>query len=228
MGELPPSDLTRMALTSLNRAKAYIYHDWTVAFIVDAFEEREGSVTRIRLNLECTSRSDFRSVHTLILISAARFSAYHSKCGETDHVGVKYFNLFIGFVIEYYLAILIRYSLYIIYVSGGIKEFVPTIDLTYKPGIPPSDDQIALWTKQVHQLNFYGFDEIISLSEEGINLMFSSLWFDASHRQTDNLLFSSHFDRFTATFGAPVVRLTSSGKAIVWLTVKSGELVVVK
>ena len=40
MGELPPSDLTRMALTSLNRAKACIYHDWTVAFIVDAFEEQ--------------------------------------------------------------------------------------------------------------------------------------------------------------------------------------------
>ena len=141
---------------------------------------------------------------------------------------MKYFNLFIGFFIEYYLAILIRYSYYIIYVSGGIKEFVPTIDLSYKPGIPPTDEQIALWTKQVHQLNFYGFDEIIALSEEGINLSFASLWYEASRRQTDNILFNGHYDRFTATFGAPVVRLTSSGKAVVWLTVKSGELVLVR
>ena len=161
-------------------------------------------------------------------LPAARFNSYYSRCAETDNVAVNYFNLLIRFLKGTYLDILTRYSHHIVYVSGGIKDFVPSLDLTYKAGNAPTDDQVVRWTKQIQSLDFYGFDEITALSEEGINLMFASLWNDATHRNSDNLLASLAIDHFNASFGAPTVRLLSSGKAIVWITVKRGEIVVVK
>ena len=102
-----------------------------------------------------------------------------------------------------------------------------SLDLTYKAGNALTDDKVVRWTKQTQSLDFYGSDKITVLSE-GINLMFASLWNDATHRNSDNLLASLAIDHFNASFGAPTVRLLSSGKAIVWITVKRGEIVVVK
>ena len=127
-----------------------------------------------------------------------------------------------------YLLILIQYLHHIVYVSGGIHDFVPSVELSYKPGVPPTDEQIVIWTKQIQQLAFYDFDEITALSEEGINRLFASLWHVESRRQNDNLLTNLAIDRFKADFSAPTIRLMSNGKAMVWVTVKKGEIVVVK
>ena len=157
---------------------------------------------------------------------AARFSRNHSECGEAPRTRT-FFNSFVDFLLQHYLEILGNHSLDIVYV-GGADIPAPTTGLLYKPGVAPTDEQIMSWTEEIHQENFYDFDEIISLSEQGINSMFSSMWSEASRRGTDEFLFEARLDNFTGTFDHPTVRLMSSGRAIVWLTAKNGELVVKK
>ena len=58
--------------------------------------------------------------------------------------------------------------------------------------------------------------------------MFSSLWSSVNRPRVDGFLFTLGLGHFMATFDHPIVRLMSSGKAIVWVRVKTGQVVVVK
>ena len=147
---------------------------------------------------------------------------------ETDSATVSYFKLLLRFMSTDYLNILTRLGLNVVWSSEGVRESVSTIDLTYKSGVSVTDEQVVAWTKQIQDLSLYGFDEITALSEEAINLMYSSLWHEASRRTTDNLLASLGLDTFSATFAAPIVRLLSNGKAIIWITTKRGEVLLPK
>ena len=158
-------------------------------------------------------------------IIAVRYSANHSECGEGEDTRSS-FDFFIGFL-ERYFQILAERSLDTIYIARTIEHAPPT-ELAYKPGIPPTDEQITSWTKQVQEESFFGFDEIVSLSEHGINSMFSSLWSDTSRQRGDASLTEWHRENFSATFDSPVVRLMTNGKAIVWVIIKSGEMRVTK
>ena len=155
---------------------------------------------------------------------AARFSTQYSSFAETDSTASRYFNLLVKFMTNSYLSILTRYSLDIVYSSEGINESVSTIDLAYKSGITATDEAITSWTKEIERLEFYGFDEITALSEEAVNLMYSSLWYEASRRQPEDLLANWSSEKFTASFGAPSIRLLSNGKAVVWITVRRGDV----
>ena len=152
----------------------------------------------------------------------------HSKRVETDSVSTYHFGLLVKFLQGNYFDILTRYSHHIIYVSGDRSEYVSTIRPAYKPGVAPSDEQITIWVNEIQRLNFYGYDEITSLSEESINLMFQLLWAKETRKSTDNLLAFWDIECFQAYFDAPIVRLLSNGKAIIWITAKSGEVEVVK
>lgn len=176
---------------------------------------------RIHAQISRTCLSD-------IVLLAARYSVQHSRRLETSDA-LKYYSLLVTFLKGNYLEILKRYSYDVVYESESIQEeFVPTIELTYKPGVPPTDDVVVAWTRQIQELRFYGYDQITALSEESINLMYSSLWEEANRRSTDNLLAKLTLDRFKASFSAPTVRLLSNGKAIIWITLKRGEMIVQK
>ena len=131
-------------------------------------------------------------------------------------------------MVNHYLSILTSYTFNIVYLSGGIRTTSPTIDLAYKPGEYPTNDDITLWTKEIHRSNFYGFDEIISLSEVGINAMFASIWSRSRRRTTESSPSRSLLSYFVTTSDAPAVRFMSNGSAIVWITVNRAELMVTR
>jgi hypothetical protein len=73
----------------------------------------------------------------------------------------------------------------------------------------------------------YGFDQIISVSEESINAMFVTLWKHARDTKTlqDDLLVEWSYEGiFSSTFDAMKVELLSDNQAIVRVSIVDGSM----
>jgi hypothetical protein len=70
-----------------------------------------------------------------------------------------------------------------------------------------------------------GFEQVITVTEETINLIFKTLWESARKSTHVDVLYKWSFEKkFTATFDHPRIQLLSGGKALIWVTLRSGSM----
>ncbi|KAF7328255.1 hypothetical protein MVEN_02565400 [Mycena venus] len=182
-----------------------IYHGWKIAFIIDVTQDKEGSVTKLKL--------DF---------STARYSRHFSIMPETIGIAVTYFEKIVKFLTIDYLDILTSYSLHVVYdvdsaigVHGGSGggETEHTAEWTdgsdeedgHRYGGGRQTGSIMIWTERVEKLTLGGYDQG------------KVLYHCFTHWKSD--LFSAHFEAID-------LRLLSNDRAIVWVNIHNGELAI--
>jgi hypothetical protein len=69
-----------------------------------------------------------------------------------------------------------------------------------------------------------GFEQVITVTEQTINVILKTLWTTARKTTTDVLYKWSYEEKFTATFEEPRIQLLSGGKALIWITLASGTM----
>ncbi|PSS11038.1 hypothetical protein PHLCEN_2v3334 [Hermanssonia centrifuga] len=212
-----------------------VYHNWTIAFVVDVVEEKEGtSITRIKLDL-----------------NTARFSSYFSTYKKTDTLVITYFNRIVKFLEVDYLDILTQYSMHVIYSvdirvsgtgfgligGGGSAEYESEAESANWTDSEAEEEHrtvrrahgnVSIFTERITSMVLYNFDQILAISEESIDSQFLSMWIKATHNQFDQSLAQWSLDLFNASFHAIKVRLLSNGKAIVCINIHQGDMAIKK
>jgi hypothetical protein len=70
-----------------------------------------------------------------------------------------------------------------------------------------------------------GFEQVITVAEETVNLIFKTLWESARKSTQVDVLYKWSFEKkFSATFEHPRIQLLSGGKALIWVTLRSGSM----
>jgi hypothetical protein len=69
-----------------------------------------------------------------------------------------------------------------------------------------------------------GFEQVITVTEQTVNVILKTLWTTARKSTTDVLYKWSYEEKFTATFEEPRIQLLSGGKALIWITLASGTM----
>ncbi|KAJ3555107.1 hypothetical protein NM688_g2760 [Phlebia brevispora] len=184
------------------------FHGWQVVFAIDTLVE-ERSTTQIRLNVE-----------------TAQFSAAKS---HFDAAVASSFSNVVDFLKNDYLQVLKRMSLDVIYSTSHLEGYCPLRPPRYRKEIAHHEhDQVRLRRELEERAQTLGFDQIMAVPEDAINHMFHSLWLEGSNARTDNLLATFSGSHFFANFAAPVIRLLSNQKAVIWFVLKSGNVQVTK
>ncbi|EKM51546.1 uncharacterized protein PHACADRAFT_102478 [Phanerochaete carnosa HHB-10118-sp] len=174
-------------------------HDWTIAFIVNVFENDSGMI-----------QLDFET---------ARFSRNDSFFGvDVDTVVEEYIQLMINFFTIDYLDILVSHSFHLcLGASGGLeaKEH-RNVDWTSASEGESEEfyrqrGQAMLWMERIQRLDMQsGFDEVIVLSETTINRVLES-------RLKVISCFRGKDDLFRLDILGLKVRLLSNGKAVLYV-----------
>ena len=131
-----------------------------------------------------------------------------------------------------YLDILIQYSLHIIPPGWSSKD--PGTDTSgYASWTDDSDSgvesprdpsHVGIWTRMIENLHLFGFDQILALSHTSVCSHFHNL-----HRRANkSVLLDWSLDQFSVEFNPITVQFLSNGKAVVFITITSGELPVEK
>jgi hypothetical protein len=131
----------------------------------------------------------------------------------------------IFYVIAAYTKTDLRYELTVIYVNRPIVFCPGPIILpplpTYDPE-PTGGPDIEILIKEKIT---YGFDQMITITEETVNLIYRSLWATAKASTHVDVLYRWSIEKkFSATFEQPRIQLLSGGKALIWVTIGSGTL----
>lgn len=186
------------------------YQDWKIAVIVDTVEVRNEHGVVIGFNF------DF---HT------ARWSRHLSTYFENDFT-LTYFPLIVDFITTEYLQLLISYKFYEVFLPEATFDVTTTV--TIRDGGSPVDVRVPQhWGDVVIRRPLFGFDQIISISEEAINSMFATLWRQARETKTvvDEVLVRWAWEgAFTGEFDAVKVQLLSHNQAIVRINVSQGRM----
>ena len=126
----------------------------------------------------------------------------------------------IRFLEDDYLKTLVRLSFDIIY-TDHIRTFVPS-----RPPMYLLDDQLPEdWdTDTEHESpndleNLYGFEQIIAISEEAINIVLSSLLSPPAGSGM-----STSLTQFISSVKTITTRLLTNGRAVVWITADLAQL----
>ena len=81
------------------------------------------------------------------------------------------------------------------------------------------------WTEITQKMEMQGFDQIIAITQSGLNTYFRTIFSAAQSSKTDNLLATwSYDDYFSASFQPINIRLLSHNKAIIWIHLRDGFL----
>ena len=81
------------------------------------------------------------------------------------------------------------------------------------------------WTEITQKMEMQGFDQIIAITQSGLNAYFRTIFSAAQSSKTDNLLATwSYDDYFSASFQPINIRLLSHNKAIIWIHLRDGFL----
>ena len=135
-----------------------------------------------------------------------------------------------------YLDILIQYSLHII--PPGWLSFGPVAGSETDTsghaswtddsdsGIKPVRDHstVGIWTTMIENLHLFGFDQILALSHTSV----CSHFYNLHKRANKSVLLDWSLDQFSVEFSPITVQFLSNGKAVVFITITSGELPVEK
>lgn len=203
-----------------------VYRGWRLAFIMDTLEVKTESAVHIKLDLKCTYSQWFRDheTHYLYLAPITFSEEYSNLPGNQDLPPT---SAIVNFLKFDYLPMFGRVSLDTIYSSTHKAEvYIPSKVPGYLKGVDPVDGYLALQRHDLDEsIQAYGFDQITAVSEEAINYIFYSQWSDARGRRTDNSMATLSTPGITASFGAPVIRLLSNGKAIIWFRMTEGVFI---
>lgn len=225
-----------LSLTSLT-APSYepdqICHKWRVSFVLNVVPHPDEvgalildfgrallAFPRITLNLKKLPPDPRFSIHDSI------FDKEHRH----------FFDSLVVFFRQEYISIVARYPLQFIYRPQAV-----VVDVTTRGGRGHStwtdtDElesdwesnstqaltiQTTFWSRRVHELHLSNYDQVATISEDSINTLFQIR--RRSVAVTD-ILASWTEDIFQAEFGAIRVRLLSEGRAIVYITIESGQI----
>jgi hypothetical protein len=97
-------------------------------------------------------------------------------------------------------------------------------------------------TVVIKEMTCYNFDQMITVSEETINRgyssgslfsriswhsgIFASIWTSAKKHTHHDVIYRYEVDTLKVTFQQPRIQLLSGGRAIVWITIGSGKMIV--
>jgi hypothetical protein len=131
----------------------------------------------------------------------------------------------------------IRYELTVIYVNEPRYVPPPPPAVPYPeplephhpgapatPGAPSTPGGTGSGTVVVHEDVLSGFEQVITVTEQTVNIILKTLWTTARKTTTDVLYKWSYEEKFTATFEEPRIQLLSGGKALIWITLASGTM----
>jgi hypothetical protein len=136
-----------------------------------------------------------------------------------------------------YTTLLLDYKFYDIYwVDVRIPGFTPiseseSSDEEQEDWIPTKRTKGGVvtltWSETIEQITLFGFDQVMAISEESINALFKSWWVTA--RGSEHCLSGwSHKHWFNVTFRPARVQLISGNRAVIWVTVDDGHLLLEK
>ncbi len=210
--------------------------------------EEDNNVTRIRLDLsskhQVSGGEEFTNPHHL----ACRFvRAYcdFPKYDETDGIAVHFWTRLIEFFTTEYLDILESAQYHIIYhfdirwpQTVGLITGTTIVEEGYDEqagewtGAIGGDGSIGQttttttsWTEITQTMDMQGFDQIIAITQSGLNAYFRNIFSAAQSSKTDNTLATWSYDEFFSASFQPInVRLLSHNKAIVWIHLRDGYL----
>lgn len=182
------------------------------------------SAVRFSLSLNC-ARPDK-------LPPDPRFSI-HDSFFDKEHR--HFFDTLVVFLRQEYISIVARYPLQFIYRPQAVVVDVTTRSRghsTWSDTDELESDwesnstqaitiQTTFWTRRVQELHLANYDQVATISEDSINTLFQLRRKAAA---VTDILASWTEDIFQADFGALRVRLLSNGRAIVYITIESGQI----
>jgi hypothetical protein len=92
------------------------------------------------------------------------------------------------------------------------------------PGAPSTPGGTGSGHVVVREDVLSGFEQVITVTEQTVNVILKTLWTTARKSTTDVLYKWSYEEKFTATFEEPRIQLLSGGKALIWITLASGTM----
>ena len=167
---------------------------------------------------------------------AARYASCFSTFKNVNTLAPSHIKDIIKFMSSDYLDILIQYSLHIIPIGWLPIDLVSSTDTDTSGSASWTDDSdseakhkrisgtVGIWTRMIESLHLFGFDQILALSHTSVCSHFHNL----HKRGGKSVLLTWSLDQFSANFNPITVQFLSNGKAIVFITITSGELPVEK
>lgn len=178
------------------------FHDWTVAFVVKVFQNESGMI-----------QLDFET---------ARFSRKDSCFGAKEEEFEYYIQLMIDFFSVDYLDLLVSYSLHLSLGASGegseVVEYHSGSGSWSNTSEGGTDEfhrrrgHAMLWMERIQRMCLHsGFDEVIVLSEESINLVLQ--------KRVKEVIssFISRDKLFEMKVQSLKIRLLSNGKAVLYI-----------
>lgn len=83
---------------------------------------------------------------------------------------------------------------------------------------------IGFWARCIEETILCGYDQVISISEITINQLLISLWKRATNNEFDALLCKFKHQFCDISFEGLEVKLLSSGKVVIFVTLRDGQL----
>lgn len=126
----------------------------------------------------------------------------------------------VNFLEKDYFNTLTRLSLDVIYEGSAGEEYVLNRMPQYLENYPVAQGN------EIEQDSIFGlgFDQIMAISEEAVNIMLYAVWRETRASQTENPLARYAVQNFSASFGAPIVRFLTNNRAVIWFALKEGVL----
>ncbi|TFK43794.1 hypothetical protein BDQ12DRAFT_662371 [Crucibulum laeve] len=206
-------------------AHKHSYCNWQIAVIMDAVKEMEGAVSRVKLDIKCSTTLAFRFCDRL-----SAFPGLYADVSADYAASIKTaLDEFMG----YYLATIERAHLNVVHVVN--HDILAFQEHDSDPTDVPTSTTFLVDPKRTHDLakenNPCSFDFYEVISVKSIMDKFETLWQlsqDSNEEYTSCLGRWSHGENFKASFGALKIRFLSYGKAIIWVQLNSGSVTTLK
>ena len=211
---------------------------------MDIVRETEDGADRLRLDLSsaCPALVVW-SILIVTICAAARFASYFSHYDTTDSAVSAYFIQTVRFFSTDYFLLLLHYGIDI--VSSTAAASTPFLDrdrdsicstasdrsgwsISSVPPSPRPQSDLLAWADYDESMTGAGLDQVLTISEQSINTLFTTLWKTSDSIDGADVLARWSYDGFKASFDAVKARLLPNGRAIVWVNIDEGETAVTR
>ncbi|TFK51257.1 hypothetical protein OE88DRAFT_1629687 [Heliocybe sulcata] len=217
------SELAFFATDDFTKEALHVFHNWEIAFFVDLVYEvnSEGVIVNIKFDFDTRRFIEHLCIYGEHDVNIDLFDEYHATL--------------IHFLDHYYFRIIQEASRHIIYthsttviVRDGFEDHDHgvwgEVDLRkHKESITIINEE------RITKTYMHGFDYIQAITQTSVVEYFESLWRQAQGSKVLEhlacLVKWSYEKNFEATFGAIQVRLLSSEKAIILVSLQEGTMV---
>ncbi|KAJ8463539.1 hypothetical protein ONZ45_g17545 [Pleurotus djamor] len=186
------------------------FKNWVFAFIVEVVEVRgEGNLAHLEFDFRTARYCEYLSRHVLI---------------EQNQADVQYVDEMVRFlsgiylqILDYYHRVLYRSNSGNLFTGAG---FLGNESDRVKEGATQFD-----WNELVRETRLFGYDHIVSLSEQSLSARFSYLYSNKAAQSSHEILLKwCKGNDFNATFDPLRVKLLSEGFALVTFTISTGSM----